>query len=608
MISHRSTRLFVVVVFFAIFLLILSSTPSTSLSTSPSLHKNKASSYIDSVPRPNLPNLLPNFPNLPNLPKLPTPLGLPDINFRIPFPHSVHKPPEQKNSTSGETKWYSDWRWLNPFSSSITLDENRSVLPPLPPRTLIFAYYDSASKKQKGEAEADRQLLLTWRRAWWAKGFRPVVLGPAEAMNNHIYQEVKAKGLNKELEGDLMRWLAWGSVDSGILADWRCFPMTDYEDKSLVSLRRGTDPEFITRFENLGTGLFSGERSHVNVAIKSALDRDNLKDAKNMIDVVPDQFFMVEKSTSFAYYDPTTVVAHYSPIAEKIDKNPSAGKLALVDLINLHLQVTFQNTFSSGISVPKPFPKATTVLVNPAVTLAGLLAKCAPSMLQTSCPPNNPSCKPCTPRYAYKILQPSSYFNNSAIYTIGVLPHPYTLISIQSESANVTIPYIRRETDRDRWLVEATKSLLGERLDGSSRVVVFKNIVAGNFGMSNSLWFTVESFPANPKSALPSETVDDLEWHFGFRIPREKAGDSQTTFTGVFPGGAKEKIKTEFELIGKARQTLESGKKEDKKIREASEAWNLADTEVWRFVRAYRARSVIERKKWEQDEKGYAGS
>ncbi|OJD17329.1 hypothetical protein AJ78_02567 [Emergomyces pasteurianus Ep9510] len=599
MLSHKGTRLFGVVAFFAILFLILSSTPSTPLREV----KEKASAYVENVPRPNL-------PNLPKLPKLP---DLPDLNrLRLSFRPPAHKPPEQKNSTSGESKWFSDWKWLNPFSSSITLDENRSVLPPLPLRRPVFTYYNSMGKKQKGEAEADRQLLLTWRRAWWAKGFRPIVLGPSEAANNPMYPVVKAKWLSPELEVDFMKWLAWGSIDTGILVDWQCFPMAGYDDILLASLRRGTAPEYITRLEHLGTCLFSGERDHVNSAIQAALERDNLKDATDMIDVVPDKFFRVEKSTSLAYYSPNVIATRYSPIAEKINENAAVGKLALVDLINLHLQTIFQNIFSSGISVMKPFPEKTTVLVSPAVKLAGLLTQCAPSMLQTTCPPNDLGCTPCTPKKKLNIMQPSSYINNSAVYTIGVLPHPYTLLRLQRPSDNITIPYIRRETSRDKWLIEATKLLFDEKIDGFTRVVPFKSIVAGSSGVARSLWFTVESFPANPKeSVLPSHTIDDLDWHFGFRIPRETQSekkDAQMPLMEDFPGGDESKIKAEFDLIGKAREVLKSSKIEDKKIRDVSEAWNLADTEVWRFVRAFRARSVVERKKWEEDEKGFAGS
>lgn len=100
----------------------------------------------------------------------------------VPIWHfSVHKPPQQINSTSEDASWYSDWRWLNPFSSSVTLDEDRALLPPLPERPFIYTYYDTTITKDKEAQKIDKETLLTWRRAWWAKGFRPVVLTQAEA-------------------------------------------------------------------------------------------------------------------------------------------------------------------------------------------------------------------------------------------------------------------------------------------------------------------------------------------------------------------------------------------------------------------------------------------
>jgi len=46
--------------------------------------------------------------------------------------------------------------------------------------------------------------------------------------------------------------------------------------------------------------------------------------------------------------------------------------------------------------------------------------------------------------------------------------------------------------------------------------------------------------------------------------------------------------------------------KADVRMREALEAWNLADSEAWRFARAYLGREEVERKKFEEDEAKYA--
>jgi len=44
-----------------------------------------------------------------------------------------------------------------------------------------------------------------------------------------------------------------------------------------------------------------------------------------------------------------------------------------------------------------------------------------------------------------------------------------------------------------------------------------------------------------------------------------------------------------------------------KAVRAAVEAWNLADTEAWRFVRAWGARRAMERARWEEEEERFLG-
>lgn len=70
----------------------------------------------------------------------------------------------------------------------------------------------------------------------------------------------------------------------------------------------------------------------------------------------------------------------------------------------------------------------------------------------------------------------------------------------------------------------------------------------------------------------------------------------------------EQQMALEVELLGKARNVLKSKDPRVGRIKEVAEAWNLADTEAWKFVRAYRARSVVERFKWEEEEKGVGNS
>lgn len=604
-VPHRSTALITIIVFVALLLVILSSSPNSS--------PDAIGGAAKFVPRPKLPTW---------------------SNIYSPLRPSAHKPPERKNSSSGESAWFSDWKWLNPFSSSITLDENRSVLPPLRNRVPIYTYYDANNRNVRYERDADAKLLLAWRRAWYAQGFRPVILGRGEAMNNQVYEAVQKVNMSPELQADLFRWLAWGNMGSGLLADWRCFPMARYDDGLLSYLRRGAIPTHITRFERLDSCLFAGEEGKINDAIKDALKNVNEK-SKSMLDVVSADFFKVESNPSaLAYYSPAAVSTHYPALAEKAASEPAAVRTALVELINSHLHQTFQNVFPAGIAVLRPFPEYTAALVEPSLLLAKALVQCSNTPLPSSCPPNRPRCHPCGSGKKMHITQPSIYRNTSQLFTIGTLPHPYTLISLQQGSDDVTTRYIRRETARDPWLTKVTEELVRPEFGGSSRAVVFKDTVAGDAAIGSSLWMTVESLSANPGDTLPSTLLDEFEWQFGFKVPRDGPGVTKKEIdTKSKPPAStpiKEGVEKEYDLIAKARDVLKSKESSRIGVKDVAEAWNLADTEVWRFVRAYRfvlhplvktvlqglllivgtmvrARSVVERKKWEEEEKNFVG-
>lgn len=567
MISLRITGLFTLVVFSALLLLIFSSSPSPSVSV------GKISSAVNF--RPDLSSLS----------------SLGDQLYR-PFRAKAHTPPEeQKNSTSGESKWYSDWTWLLPFSSSVTLDENRSVLPPLPVRPAVYTYYDSSLRKDKKEQDADARLLLVWRRAWYAKGFRPVILGPAEAMNNPRYEAVQRLKLSPELQTDFFRWLAWGNMGTGLLADWRCVPMGRYDDELLVYLRRGAIPTHITRLDKLENGLFAGEKSRINDAIQEAIKKADDK-SKSMLDLVAPEFFKSEQSSCLAFYSSSAVTTHYPDVHEKTVQSPAEGRRWLADLINSHLHLTFHNTFPSGIAVLKPFPEYTTALVDPTLRLAKALMRCPEFLLPASCPPNNPKCHTCNANQPLRISQPSVFKNTTYVYTLGTLPHPYTLISLQKGSNEVTARDIRRETKRDPWLGEVTKEMLGGDIAGSHRASTVKNVIAGETAAGHSLWLTVESLPSVAGESLPSELLDELEWHFGFQIPRDsqtpEAKENEVKKIVSGPNPSKAGIEREFDLIHNAREALQSKDSNRVGIRGVAEAWNLADTEIWRFVRAFR--------------------
>lgn len=563
-----------------------------------------------------------------SLPKLPH--DLPHVSaphWLNPFSGRAHTPPppEQANSSSGQTRWYADFKWRNPFSNSITLDESRAVLPPLRERPPVYTYFD-ASKRRKDDVskKAEQDLLHIWRRAWWAQGFRPVVLGKAEAMNNPLYRAVQGLELEAELEMEMMRWLAWGHMGTGVLCNWLALPMAGRDDPLLSFLRRGEYPQLM-RYEGLDNGLFVGNRDDIDSTLKNAMNANEIKLAKSIMDCVPASAFTVDSEHSgIAFYSTSILSTHYALIKSKL-ASPSTLPEALAllpPLINSHLHMTWQNTFTSGIAVLKPLPEHTTSLIAPAIDIARNLSQCPDTPIPASCPPNRPKCKPCVARQPLLISTPPVFRNTSTLFTIATLAHPYTLTSLlrQKPIDEFSIPFVRRETARDPWILAATKELLGLGLSSFARLVHVKDAVASDYGSARSLWLTAE----HPIDVTNEDDLESLDWLFGFALPRTPLpnGRSETPVPGPerrppppkqeFGDGPipdAEGLKKEKDLLDRGRLAVaksdRAGNEGIRHMRETVEKWNLADAEVWKFVRAWGARREVEREAWEEEEEGF---
>lgn len=565
---------------------------------------------------------LPTLENLPSVPK--------------PFGPAAHKPPAQENSTVsssyGPINWIYNYKWRLPFSSSVAVDENTAVLPPLKQRPPIYTFYEPEEKQTKEVSEAENRLVLAWRRAWWAQGFKPQVLSLGEAMKHPQYTRVQRLKLGKvdpKVETEIMRWLAWAQMGGGILANWLAVPMADYNNPILNFLRKEQYPQ-LSRVDGLQNGLFFGNSEDVNKAIAKMLDsplfqnvtknHDKIvalkKDAGAMVNLLDKKEVNIEsKSHGIAYYSTGTIENNYKPVFDKLTNTTRVEGLELLaSLINSHLHLTFQNDFPEGIAIVKPLPEHTTALMYEAIDIARNLTQCPTSPVPKTCPPNRPKCKPCDPSKPMKLELVPRMRNSSQLYTIGTVPHPYTLNSLHYTRDNIDANFLRRAA-RDQWLAALTKDLLEDERSSNDRVVLFKEIVASPVSAANSLWLTAERI-----------THEDLDWIFGFTLPQtaspneEPHHPSDDSDIVVFPR-AKEPtpiegvevpeprwIKNEEERLAKAREAIKSTDKHWRGVIDMVEQWNLADTEAWRFARAFSARRRQERKKWEEEEKKFAGS
>jgi hypothetical protein len=311
-------------------------------------------------------------PDLGELPSIPNPLG-----------PAAHKPPVQANSTTasayGAIEWLSDFKWRNPFSSSVTFDENKALLPPLRERPPIYTYYDVPEKQDKSVSLAEHRLILAWRRAWWAQGFRPVVLSHAEATHHPLHQLFQHMKLDPKIDFEVMRWLAWGHMGGGVLVNWLALPMAEYENPMLSFLRRNEYPK-LSRVQSLDNAVFFGERLAVEDAIKKVANNELLKNVTankdkltklvnkeggpvaNLlaaVDVAVDA-----KANGIALYNFATISSKYKTVGDKLKNTTQAEGLDLLaNLINSHLHLTWQEQHPEGVAIVKPLPEHTTALM-----------------------------------------------------------------------------------------------------------------------------------------------------------------------------------------------------------------------------------------------------
>ena len=320
-------------------------------------------------------------------------------------------------------------------------------------------------------------------------------------------------------------------------------------------------------------------------------------------------FKVDEFPSSIAYYAMDVVKAKYPKIAEELPVSTAKGMKLLNRLINAHLHNNWRTLFSGGIAVLKPIRTHMTAIVEPAVQLAEYLAQCPSSPIMSSCPPNNKNCKPCVAAAPMRISTPPIFRNNSKVYTIGVVPHPWTTTSSDAFTTAIDIPFIRRRSHRDYWLMRMTKEILGTGVSTSPRLVKFKEAVASPYGAAHSVWFTAEK-----------DYPDDIDWHFGFIVPRSGANDgkSETPVPGperrpAGPGrDPLDGVLPSDKELAKERELLEYAKMmgttpEQQRLIRAIEAWNLGDVEAWRFARAFMARRTMERRQWEEEERKVTG-
>ncbi|KAL7932311.1 hypothetical protein V8C35DRAFT_308006 [Trichoderma chlorosporum] len=551
-------------------------------------------------------------PASPGLPTYERKTSRPDTTGDVPPKEVLHssQPPQPSPSPSHRqgteyngSSWLADERWLSiPYSSVVTLDNERALLPPLKARQPIYCYHDRAKKKTKDEKDAENQLLLTWSRAWWSQGFRPAILGAAEATSNPSYEQVRKLTASSELRDDLMRWLAWDTVNGGILSEFTVLPAVPRQDPLLLLLRRGEYAN-LTKWADLDDAFLVGQKPDVQLAIQSLLQKEDLLGVTSVTAALSNSVTVDETKTPLAYYSSKIIENKY---AQVIKKGSRAETLRNLDkLINYHLLVAWQNRFPDGIEVVKPHPEHATAMLAGALKLAKSLSACPASPMPSTCPPNLPRCFPCVAS-PMTVSTPSRLRKSSQIFSIGVVPHPWSFALVDNLRESINVTWII-DSPRDTWLSAVTVAYLGSGVSSNRRVLRFKELVAGKTDTIDSLWLSAEN-----------EVPSDMDWYFGFTLPEKSMNDGKSRspvpadrlpkedeepdrLNG--PVASYEDIVRERALLDRAKSIIMLNKSStnETQMRTSLEAWNMADTEAWRFTKAFNARRFWERKEWQME-------
>lgn len=260
----------------------------------------------------------------------------------------------------------------------------------------------------------------------------------------------------------------------------------------------------------------------------------------------------------------------------------------LPGLVNAHLHATFLSLYPDGISLLSPFPAKLGALNHPGLELAHRIAACpAKDPLPGSCPPNISKCTPCKKPAA--VTTPEHLSDSTKAFTIGTVPHPFVAMELTDDAVSLvhdkeerSTRYIRRHTARDPWLREVTKApFMKQGLGAAPRATKFKETVAAKAGSKFlSLWSTEKN------------GFKDTEWTLGFVPPTIEE-------LAIHLPPAEEKQRVALKAAAGVALDRKSS------LVAVVESWSLSDTEVWKFVNAWRERRAMERMQWTKKEKRY---
>ncbi|KAK9477259.1 hypothetical protein V1514DRAFT_334321 [Lipomyces japonicus] len=507
--------------------------------------------------------------------------------------------------------------WETPFSFLVSsADIDVVVLPLLEERCPVYAYFDPEEIEAQGNnVTLEKEIVQAWRKAFWSAGFKPVLLNIENAKTHKKYTTLDRLGIPDEHRKSLLRLMAYSSVPTGILTSHRIIPMIKSPaDEQLLFLRSCKFSRF-SIYKDLGTNLIFGSTESVDELLRRIFSSERISHA---IGQMKGSFHTESKIGQFADYSYSYVSQHYQIPQYKVP-----------DLIRAHLHSNFMSQFPGGVSVVNPFPDFASSITYPSIATANALIKCPPTDLDATCPSNIPKCFHCNGHKYSLQLVTSVPDSTSSLFSLITLPHPMTLLALTHHTDNINADFVRRKTLRDQWLIKATQSVVDREYGAPERALQIKKLAVVNSIILKSAYISTFEEQWN----LANCEVDSyFSWAAGFDLPRVKRS-SQKEFSDLEVSSFPEVLsavsycvsKEDYEHFVIESETKRPDRTPDRDVvktlsdilttvksqvlsktgtfirtRKMVEAWNIADSEVWKFVKALNERTMNEERLWEE--------
>ncbi|CAN6606487.1 hypothetical protein TRVA0_003S01552 [Trichomonascus vanleenenianus] len=494
--------------------------------------------------------------------------------------------------------------WRKPFMFFTDQSISGGFGAPLPPinnRCPVYTYFEPT---EQGAVEGESQVLEAWKKAWWAYGFKPVVLNATDCKKSPRYEQFMSDNkISEDFKYMHKKWFAWLGNDAGIYADRRVVPLPTTSE-ARVWLKNLRDCKFDrpTKYEGMDLDFIHGDITKIQRLLNSLMAGE----AESSVYGSFEDAFRTDEQPALAHYTNHNLNILFSGrMSDRLSLYDAPSKVA--SIMNVHAHHEFLRRYPKGVAVVDPFvdfydddvtvaaarqhpPER--VFSLPAKHKAEHLMKCpsASDVVSASCPPlpavlefaqslkendgitdfASPGIapglcgNPCADGQSVKYHSVSSLpLPGSGMYTIIGVPHPLTALAILDRKKEPTTLDARKRLTRDVWLRQFADNYVPlESTSNAHRLFMGKDAIISRPTESNTTWFIWES--------ETPERQQMIDWDLGFSTGTEKWSTQEVKSANL------------REILGHSRNRVLSPDRNDQ-LR-AIEAWNMADTELWRFL------------------------